>query len=246
MSNKKIFLTALSVAFATSMSYAHAQAANSSAATAGAKDPAKVEKIVDEAILFKVQEISPVKNSDGKVTSCDYTLVFFNRSNNNLSGATIDLIWEDKSLNELSKESSTEKQANRTYGGSYGRNDENQIQASIEVPDTRALQQSVIRSRIQSDRCFVLMEEMTVKPRSCNMELLSESGGRSTKSCGKMFRYVAPNSLDYYKEFTAETPAEIAKKTLSKKEKIQQEINTEYTKTISEFNKASKELAEIK
>lgn len=237
MSNKKIFLTALSLTLATSLSSVHAQAVNPSAPAAKAQVQ---EKITDEAILFKVQDINPVKNSDGKVTSCDYTIVFFNRSNNNLSGATIDLIWEDKSIDELTKETPNNA---RNYGG---RADENKLQASIEIPDTRSLQQTVVRSRLQSDSCFVLLEEMSVKPRSCNMELVSESGGRTAKSCGNLFRYVAPNSLDYYREFTTETPAEEAKKSLTRREKIQQEINSEYTRTVDEFNKASKELSEIK
>ncbi|MFV0626901.1 MAG: hypothetical protein ACK5N8_06110 [Alphaproteobacteria bacterium] len=188
MSNKKIFLSALSLALVMGTGYANAQLASiggtQAASSSTNKAPVPVaEPLADEAILFKIQDISPVKNSDGKVTSCDYSAVFFNRTNDTLTGASLDFIWEDKTLEELANEDKpAEDQRARSYNNRT--TDENKISSSIEISNIKSLRQATIRSRIQSDRCFVLMEEMTVKPKSCTMELVYSSGGKTTKNCG--------------------------------------------------------------
>ncbi|MFV0626494.1 MAG: hypothetical protein ACK5N8_04010, partial [Alphaproteobacteria bacterium] len=105
--------------------------------------------------------------------------------------------------------------------------------------------QATIRKIIKSELCFVIMEEKTVNPKSSTIQLVYSSGGKTTKTCGKMFKYVAPTSLEYYREFSAETPAEEAKKALTKREIIKKDIDTQYNGAIAEFNKASKNISQI-
>ena len=69
----------------------------------------------DEAILFKVHDIKPVKNSKDVVNACDFYVTFYNRSNKDINGAQLDLIWEDDSLLDIiddEKEKSAEKNKN--------------------------------------------------------------------------------------------------------------------------------------
>ncbi|MDD4556860.1 MAG: hypothetical protein PHE89_06010 [Alphaproteobacteria bacterium] len=229
MSNKKLFLNVLGLALATTISSANAQQAESSAA------------INDEAILFKIQDINPVKNSDGVITSCDFLAVFFNRTPNTLNGASLELSWQDKSIDEL--ENFDKKNTNKSRNT---RSIAPKISASIELSSIKSLKQVAVRSRLQSENCFVLMEEVSVQSRSCTMEMVSSSGGKATKQCGKMFLYVAPTDVAYYQEFSSESPAEEAKKALNAREKVREEINASYNETVSEFTKASKLISEIK
>lgn len=68
------------------------------AQTADAKTPPAHEE-EDEAILFKVHDVKPIKNSKGdEVNACDFYVTFYNRSNKDINGAQLDLTWVDNSL----------------------------------------------------------------------------------------------------------------------------------------------------
>ena len=56
------------------------------------EDSDELVSSIDEsqpAVLFKVHDIKPLKNRDGKITNCEFNITFFNRSNKNVDNATV-------------------------------------------------------------------------------------------------------------------------------------------------------------
>lgn len=64
----------------------------------------------DNAVLFKIHDINPIKNSDGIVTSCDLGATFFNRTGSEVTNATLNLVWPDDVVSDtIEQEQRAEK-----------------------------------------------------------------------------------------------------------------------------------------
>ncbi|MDR1694597.1 MAG: hypothetical protein LBR70_05365 [Lactobacillaceae bacterium] len=230
INNKKVFVGALGLILAAGINTAKA-----------ADDSAKAAVVENPAILFKIHDIKPVTNSDGQTTSCDFAVTFFNRSNENINGASIDLTWDDDTVKIL-----LDEEKNNDRRASSSRNASSTVTANIEVPAVQAMKQAVVRTRLQSDRCFLLMDDVKLRVRSCNIASQSRSGSRSATVCANLFKFVSPNNQEYYREFKPVTLEEEAAIKLQEKENIKKDINEEYSKTVAEFERASQLLKEIK
>lgn len=231
INSKKVFVGALGLFFAASVNNAVAQQA--------------ARPVIDNpAILFKIHDIKPVLSSEGQTTSCDFAITFFNRSGETINGASIDLTWEDNSIKSLMDEEKKDGNTNRT--STVARNTTDSVTANIEVASIKPMGQAVVRTRLQSDRCFLLLEDVKLRVRSCNIASQSRSGSRSATVCANLFRFVSPNSQEYYREFKPMTIEEEASKKLEEKERIKKDINEEYSKATAEFERASQLLKEIK
>ena len=68
-----------------------------------ASAPATGSNTTEEEVLFKIHDISPVKNSDGEVIACDFNATFYNRSPYEVSDAVVSLTWNDQSLENIIK-----------------------------------------------------------------------------------------------------------------------------------------------
>ena len=68
------------------------------------EDSDELVSSIDEsqpAVLFKVHDIKPLKNRDGKITNCEFNITFFNRSNKNVDNATVNLTWKDEAIGHV-------------------------------------------------------------------------------------------------------------------------------------------------
>ncbi len=68
------------------------------------EDSDELVSSIDEsqpAVLFKVHDIKPLKNRDGKITNCEFNITFFNRSNKNVDNATVNLTWKDEAIGNV-------------------------------------------------------------------------------------------------------------------------------------------------
>jgi aconitase B len=62
--------------------------------------PAGAKESVGE-IIFKIHDIVPEKNSDGKVMYCNIGATFFNRTQKDVSNLAISLNWNDDVIGEI-------------------------------------------------------------------------------------------------------------------------------------------------
>lgn len=222
--------------------------------------PAFVANTKDEAVLFKVHDITPVKgrDKDGAVESCDFYVTFYNRSNKDINGAVLDLTWLDDSLIDIIDAEKAESAEKITRGEgvdpnySYTQNDNpTNLTATIDMPAIKSYKQITVRSRIKTDRCFVLLEDLSMNVKSCSTKNEPGAGTVSVgmganAGCNGLFRFVSSKNPEYYMEFKSISYDE--QKAEERKQRVNEEQSMEenYRKAIEGFDRLSNVLAEIK
>lgn len=244
----KVFSLALGAVLAANISPAWAQKAG--AAANAADDEEKQEEI-----LFKIHDIVPVQNREGEVIACDFSTTVYNRSTYNLREAVLDFTWKDTSLEEVIKaEKEEDAEKNRNSGRAYSeteRRTSQEINAQVEVPSLKPYRQVTLSSRVNSDRCFLLIQNVEFNVQNCSAEGLA-AGGRGTRrgggnnNCTKLFKFVSPESAQYYMDFKEITPDEEKAKEDAAKQASKNETVDIYTKTVNSLNSASSIISGIK
>ncbi len=193
-------------------------------------------------ILFKIHDITPVKNRDGEVIACDFKTTIYNRSTHELKSALLNLVWQDTSIEKvISDEKIAEEKKN--YGRSYSETERltsNEITSMVDVPSIASYQQITLDSRINTDRCFLLLEDVKFSLRKCSaVGFSSDSYGDNLGGCSNLFEYVSPKDAQYYLNFKEITPEEQNSKEEAKKKEHKEEISSSFDATVSNMNSAS-------
>lgn len=237
--SKKVFGLALGLMIATTISTANAQS----------------NDVKEDALLFKIHDITPVKNDDGEVTACDFNTTFYNRSSYTLRTAEVDLGWKDSTINKVVEDEKKESARNRR-GRAISETERTtpiDLNTVLEVNSLRPHKQITINSRINTDRCFLLLEDVDFKIKSCNVEGLQDrrgarrtGGGLASDGCTRLFKFVSAGDPQYYLEFKEITLSEQDAQLAAQKKEQQSEINNMYTKALGELDAAGAIVTNIK
>ena len=208
----------------------------------------------DEAILFKVHDIKPVKNSKDVVNACDFYVTFYNRSNKDINGAQLDLIWEDDSLLDIiddEKEKSAEKNKNgENVAADFSYTQQTnpvQLTASVNMPAIKSFKQITVRQSIKTDRCYILLDNLSINVKSCAVKQTGSSSSLgANNTCNGLFRFVSQESPEYYTDFkpvsyTTQKTADIRERANQEKE-----MEEQYKKAVQSMDALTQILAEIK
>lgn len=220
--------------------------------------PAFAANTKDEAVLFKVHDITPVRgrDKDSAVESCDFYVTFYNRSNKDINGAVLDLTWLDDSLIDIIDAEKAESAEKITRGEgvdpnySYTQNDNpTNLTATIDMPAIKSYKQITVRSRIKTDRCFVLLEDLSMNVKSCSTK--NEPGAvgvgmGANAGCNGLFRFVSSKNPEYYMEFKSVSYDEQKAEERKKRATEEQGMEENYRKAVEGFDRLSNVLAEIK
>lgn len=233
--SKKVFTTALALLVATSISSARAEDA--------------AQK--DSAVLFKIHDIVPIKNSEGDVVACDFNTTFFNRSPILIKEATLELSWQDKTLGEVidneKKQDAAKNRRSRGYSRTERNTDQN-VRVTVDVPSLKSYKQATVQTRVNTDRCFLLIEKVDFNLRTCTADTASASARRrgGNSECNRMFRFVSPEDEQYYVEFKPVTIEE--EKTQQENERLEgkSELDGLYTNTVETLGNAGSVISGIK
>ena len=205
----------------------------------------------EDVVLFKIHDIAPVKNADGVVVSCDLGATFYNRSEREVSNAALKLEWADEvvadAINQEERNAKEAKRMNRRNTPRYNTATYNSRNVSLNfrLPTMKPYQQVTLKSKINTDRCFLLLNDMGIEVTSCNLsESKTDSKVSASKdACKNLFRFVGPKSPEYYSEFKPVSEEE--QKTQEDMQMDEQKKNIEkvYGDTITSIGALSKKLA---
>lgn len=215
------------------------------------------------AVLFKIHDIKPIKNRDGKVVDCEFNATFYNRSNNNVDNATINIKWEDEAIEDViadEKEAFLKKMQEENYNENSGmyQNPVSETEkitpasltASIRIPPLKPYRQVSLKSKIASDRCFLMVNEASFKLDTCNVSSPDKTGvtmqGAGNAACDSLFKFVTANDPEYYREFKKVSFNEEKKVKLNNRKKEQQDLTSIYDKAVSNLSKAADIMGQIK
>lgn len=236
--SKKVFTTALALMVATSISSAKAEDAT--------------EK--DNAVLFKIHDITPVKNSEGEVVACDFNTTFYNRSPFLLREASMELSWHDTSLeNVINDEKKAEAAKNGSGVRGYSeteRSSEQDVKVMIDVPTIKSYKQTTLKNRVNTDRCFLLVGNVEYTMRNCSSEsqVTDNRRRRSTvnSECARLFQFVSPEDAQYYQEFKEVSVEEQDTQAENKRKEEKSELDKLYSATVETIGSTGSIVSGIK
>ena len=221
----------------------------------------------ENVVLFKVHDIKPLKDAEGAVTDCEFSLTLYNRSPKSIDDATMQLSWLDEGVSEVIDEEE-EQDINNIVSESSKQNFINNPQSNVTQPKTEDLvsrnlvttvvlpkikpfRQVSLKSKVKSDRCFLMINNAEYSFTSCSISE-SETGGRrlstagqGNSSCQSLFRFVSPRDPEYYREFQKVSFNEEAEKRKEARKKDINELEESYTKMIDSLNETSNVLNSI-
>lgn len=223
------------------------------AQTADAKTPSAHEE-EDEAILFKVHDVKPIRNSKGdEVNACDFYVTFYNRSNKDINGAQLDLTWVDNSLIDVvnaEKEESAEKHKNGEdidADFSYTQNGNPlQLTASINMPAIKAYKQITVRQSLKTDRCYILLDDLSINVKSCAIKQTGNASFNSGDTCNGLFRFISQENPEYYTDFKPISYMTQRNSDIKERASQEKEMEEQYKKAVKSMDALTQTLAEIK
>lgn len=248
---KKFWLGIAGLLMTSAAAYAQVSAPAPVAAPVPAQNDYDSE---DEAVLFKIHDVTPVKNKEnGSVVSCDFYITFYNRSHKDINGALLDLSWLDNSLADVINEEKEISAEKNRHGEdidpefSYTqRNNPVELMVSVDMPAIKSFKQITVRSSLKSDRCFVLLRDLSLNVRSCSTKNDSPQMIGNAAGCNGLFRFVSQNNPEYYMEFKKVSYNE--QKIAERKQRANQEkeMEEQYKKAVQSFDVLTQTLSEIR
>ena len=158
----------------------------------------------NESILFKIHDIAPEKDVDGNVVACNMSITLFNRYSKAISNSQITLTWDDFVVGETinQEERIKNETVRRNPNAEVSRyptsaNTSSTVSTSIKIPLINPNQQISLKNKVNTDRCFLLINDMDIKVSSCSF---AGSAGND-RGCKAIFNYVSPKDPQYYSEF---------------------------------------------
>ena len=221
----------------------------------------------ENVVLFKVHDVKPLKNTDGIVTDCEFGLTLYNRSPKSIDDATMQLSWldegvsevideeENQEIDDIVSESQKSDFINSPQDIVVQPKTENFVSknlvTTIVLPKIKPFRQVSLRSKVKSDRCFLMINNAEYSFTSCSVSD-SETGGRrlgasgqENNSCQSLFRFVSPRDPEYYREFQKVSFNEEAEKRKEARKKDINELEENYTKMMNSLNETSDVLNSI-
>lgn len=202
-------------------------------------------------VIYKVHDINPVKE-DSEVVSCDFSVTFFNRTSEIVSGLSLDIAWLDEVIDEKIKEEKKEPTRDESgkKSGFSGRSQTEKftsktISTNLSVPPLPPQKQISLKATIKSDRCFLLMDNPILKVNSCKFGK-KENVDSKAGACNNLFVYISPEKGDYYSEFKPISYDDEKKEIEKKNESEKQEMDALYNNAISSVKRISETLETMK
>lgn len=199
-----------------------------------------VAQAADDAVLFKIHDIVANKNADGLVVSCDLGATFYNRTDSEIANAAVRLIWKDdvvadaieREQREAAEASRLSRRSSRYNTSTYNKDN---VTLNLKLPPIKARQQVTLKSKITSDRCYLLLNDMEVEVTNCGMKTEAAAKGKAmaavnarSGACNNLFRFVSVKNPEYYTSFQDITYEEQAEQKRSLYEQQVQEIDKAY------------------
>ncbi len=222
-----------------------------------ASAPATGSNTTEEEVLFKIHDISPVKNSDGEVIACDFNATFYNRSPYEVSDAVVSLTWNDQSLENIIKSEKSEdaKKRNISSGRAYSeteRKTAKTVNAEVELSNLSSYKQVTVNARVNTDRCFMLLQNVDFSIKNCSakggMAENKNNARRQNRNnpCARMFKFVAPQDAQYYLDFKEISLDEEKAIEDSQKQDQKNQTNSIYSKTVDTLDSVKSIISDIK
>lgn len=208
------------------------------------KQNAAKETSDNSAILFRIENIEPIRNKDGLVDKCEFMLTAFNRTDQDLKEAELELSWKDT----ISKRYNI--QEGKVVAVESDEEAESVATQTIVLESIPAHKQKSFKAEVETDKCFSLFDNLEYVVKSCINEgeklEMKNSKMINNGSCVGIFNYINSKNPEYYSEFK-DVPESVLEKQVEEERKVEMEkITSKVESTIEELKKVDETLDQIK
>lgn len=217
----------------------------------------------ESVVLFKVHDINPIKNEDGIITDCEFGLTFYNRSPKSIDAATMNLSWTDEGIanvidfeeqQDISMTSQSVRSLSQAAQPKTADVTSKDLTTSVVLPQIKPFRQLSLKSKLKTDRCFLMLENADFSFTVCNVtdtsvntntRRLTSSKGQTGSDCASLFRFVSSKDPEYYREFQKVSFNEEAARRQEERKKNMEEIDESYNKILEGINNITETLNSI-
>ena len=198
----------------------------------------------DDGIIFRIEDIKPVKDEQGLISQCEFFVTVYNRTDKAVKEADLNLSWKDNISGKYklgSKEVEVE-------------NDEakiNQILTkSVKLKDISPRQQKSFKQVINTDKCYLLFDNVDYNVPVCIAEgdeiKIKNNRRMGNGSCTGVFDYVNTQNPEYYSEFKDVPESDLEKAAEEQKKKDAEALENLHKESLETIDEVSKILSAIK
>ena len=219
---------------------------------------ADVATTKSRAVLFKIHDVTPIKDTEGLITDCDFLITFYNRTPTALQSAKLALGWTDdvseRYLKDLDDSESLPVNEPRPFPSRNGEKNLGSLITAVDMPALGAYSQISVKGSLKTDKCFLLLNPLKFNVEACNLiesnQTSTRTGPRNLASranveCAGLFQFVDFTNPEYYDEFKEISYSEQEALLGKEKETNLDEINAKYNAVVTSLEKASNILSNI-
>ena len=149
--------------------------------------------------MFRIENIEPIRNKDGLIDKCEFMVTAFNRTDEDLKQAELELSWKD----------TISKRYNIQEGKVVTVEDEQEAESvatqTVYLEAIPAHKQKSFKSEVETDKCFSLFDSLEYVVKTCVTEgeklEMKNSQLLDRGSCAGIFNYINSKNPEYYSEF---------------------------------------------
>lgn len=252
----KIFLLGLSTALFAGVANAEVNPANLVA-----------EKTSEpKTVIFRIENIEPIKNEDNLVKSCSFVVTVYNRLDKAVKEANLDFAWQDRvsqkyidrisekavaSDDELAKATGNEnilvkrfnKQSAPQAVSSNAANDV--VKTELKIFNVAPHSQKSFTKTVETSKCFLLFDNLNYNVRDCMLDGEEGKKAADASGCAGKFNYINSKNPEYYSEF-GDIPLDVAQNQTEDDLKTeQQKFQETYDEVTASISKAAEALKKI-
>ena len=221
---------------------------------------ASVSVSKSRAVLFKIHDVTPVKNADGLITNCDFLVTFYNRTPTAFQSAKLEFGWTDEVtdlyLTDIEETEKASQNQPKTAPARNGVKTLGNVTTTVDMPAVGAYSQISVKGSLKTEKCFLLLTPVNFNVETCNMadgndnRSSSRSATRTLPSranaeCSGLFQFIDYTNPEYYDEFKEISYAEQEALLGKEKETNLDDINTKYNAIVTSLEKAGNILSNI-
>ena len=195
------------------------------------------------AIIFRIEDIKPLKNDNDLVDRCQFIVTVFNRMDKEVKEASLDFIWKDNISAKYKIEDDDVKPVAKPEDALTI------ITKAIMIENILPHTQKSFEFEVETDKCFLLLDQLEYKVTSCIADgdkiLIRNNRRIGNGSCTNRFDYINSKNPEYYSEFK-DIPESVLQQQLEEQKQAELAgVNKAYKSVIASINDIHEELDKI-
>lgn len=196
------------------------------------------------AILFRVENIEPVRNKDGFIDRCSFMVTVYNRMEKEVKEAVLELRWIDTISNKYDVQNgevvvSDDEEASET-----------EITKTVKLSSIMPHRQKSFTSEVATDKCFSLLDNVEYTVKSCINEgetlEMKDSKIVGAGSCTGNFNYINSKNPEYYSEFKDVPDSVLEKQAEEEKRNELAKVNEKQNSILNQIKNVDEILKKIR